>query len=171
MIRPVFDRRFCCVPEPSICSCVHSRSMLLVLYYLLIPSHPVPLWAIPLIFSYFKQTWESLGPQVTSSVSFVSLSPPFPSVLPLQSRKLSLDLFPFSCVLLCAAPLPTARRPCPPSIPSPSAFARTLRRNPSFRKRSRSPRLSENSITPVTHVALLRGTSILAVTPMLQYKR
>src|SRR5882672_10251139 len=68
---------------------------------------------------------------------------PFSSVLSLQSRKLSLDLSLLSCVLLCAAPLPTTRKPCPPSILFPSAFAKTLRRTPSPPGRSRSPRLSD----------------------------
>src|SRR5712675_645622 len=98
------------------------------------------------------------------SVSPTSLLSPFPSVLSLQSRKLSLDLSLFSRVLLCAAPLPTARRSCPSPIPSPSVFARILGRSPSLQKRSRSPRLPENSITPVTRVALLRGAPSLAVT-------
>jgi len=118
---------------------VYSRSMYPFSYYSLIPSRLCPLKGDPLISSYLGSTWESLGLQVTSSVPSVSLLSPFLSVLSLQSKKLSLDLSLFSCVLLCAAPLSTVRRPRSPSILSPSVFARTLGRSPSLQERSRSP--------------------------------
>ena len=55
---------------------VCSRLMCLSSYYLLIPSRPYPLKGDPLVFSYLGSTWESLGPQVTSSVPFVPLLSP-----------------------------------------------------------------------------------------------
>src|SRR5712672_2937026 len=73
---------------------------------------------------------------------------PFSSVLSLRSRKLSLDLSLFPCVLLCAAPLPTSRKSCPPSTLFPFAFARTLGRSPAYQKRSRNPRLPRHERRP-----------------------
>src|SRR5712675_3617927 len=77
-------------------------------------------------------TLESPKLRLLSLLSLCLALSPLPSIFSLQSRKLSLDLSLFSCVLLCAAPLPTSRRPCPSSILSPSAFARTLGRSPSL---------------------------------------
>src|SRR5712675_526050 len=54
---------------------VYSRSICLFSYDSLIPSYLYPLKGDPLISSYLGSTWESLGPQVTSSVSFVPLPP------------------------------------------------------------------------------------------------
>src|SRR5712671_3284758 len=98
----------------------------------------------PLMGYTYSRLGATLGSPKLRLLSLLShFCPLSPSVLSLQSRKLSLDLSLFSCVLLCAAPLPTARRPCPPLILSPSVFARTLGRSPSLQKRSRSPRLPE----------------------------
>ena len=72
--------------SPMLCSCVRFRSMLPVSYYLLIPSLFRPLMGGPLDLSVLKQTWESLGPQVTSSVSPVSLLPLSLPSLPVLSQ-------------------------------------------------------------------------------------
>ena len=71
--------------------------MLPVSCYLLIPSHLRPLKGDPLIFSYLSRTWESLGPQVTSSVFCL----------------LYLTFVPFPLYSLCA--LISYLSTCPPS--------------------------------------------------------
>jgi len=48
------------VPEPSIYSCAHVRSLLPVSYYLLIPSQPRPLMDDPLDLSYIREGLGSL---------------------------------------------------------------------------------------------------------------
>src|SRR5712671_1368616 len=55
----------------------------------------VPLRVTSLLLSYLGRTWESLGLQVTSSVSFTSLLPPFPLYFP-RSLRNHLSTCPFS---------------------------------------------------------------------------
>src|SRR5712671_7605718 len=111
-------------------------------------------------------TYSRLGATLGSpKLRLLSLLPHFCPFSPLyQSRELSLNLFLFPCVLLRAAPLPTARRSCPSSILSPSVFARTLGRSPFSQETIPQSPFAGISITPVTHVAPLRGASTLAVT-------
>ena len=118
----------------------------LLLDYLLIPSCFVPLRATLLIFSYLGNTWESLGPQVTSFVSLL----PLPSLYPLCNLRSYPHLFLFPRVLLCAAPLPITREAPPQPLLFPFALTRSL------------------NLTPVTRVASLYGTTILAVTTFLK---
>src|SRR5712672_1438581 len=77
---------------------------------------------------YLANLGTTMESQVTSSVYLSSVSfssssrpsPLSPPVFSLQSAKSSLDLSPFSCVLLCAAPPPIPQRPCLPPYYSPS---------------------------------------------------
>src|SRR5712671_1350133 len=124
--------------------------MLPLLGFLLIPSRFVPLRATLLISSYLGNTWESLGPQVTS---FVSLLPPFPSLYSLCNLGGYPNLFPpppppppFPRVSLSAAPLLVTKKARPQPLPFPSTNTRSL------------------NLTLVAHVAFLNGTSTLAVT-------
>src|SRR5712671_1463164 len=133
-------------------------------YYLLIPSHLDPLRAIPLISSYLGSTWESLGPQVTSSVSFVpSLSPsPLYSHGSLGGCQLTRFSSPTRCCVPCL--LPTTRKPCPSPILFPSAFAKTPRRSLSSSETVSQSSSAGISLTLTTCVVLSHGTSTLAVT-------
>src|SRR5712671_4588586 len=74
-----------------------------------------------------------LGAICSSKLSLLSPPPP-PYCLHLSLNLL--DLFSFPCTLLCAAPLPTARRPSSYRVLSPSKFAKTLGRSPSLQRQS-----------------------------------
>ena len=86
---------------------VYSRSMCLSSYYLLIPSRPYPLKGGPLISSYLGSTWESLGPQVTSSVSFTPFCP-LPSLYSHGSLR-GCQLIRFPSPTCCCVPRPFQR--------------------------------------------------------------
>src|SRR5712675_1592738 len=97
----------------------------------------------PLMGYTYSRLGATLGsPKLRLLSLYLTLSS-FPSVPSLQPRELSPNLFLSLRVLLCAAPLPTPRRSCSPSILSSSASSRALGRNPSPQKRSRGPRVPE----------------------------
>src|SRR5882672_443267 len=93
-------------------------------------------------------TYSRLGATLGSpKLRLLSLLSHFCPLSPLYSP-CSLGSYPSTCpsspARCCVPPpLPTARRPCPPSILSPPLFARTLLRSPSLHKRSNSPCLPE----------------------------
>src|SRR5712671_2350245 len=119
----------------------------------------------PLMGYTYSRLGATLGSPKLRLLSLLShFCPLFPSVLSLQSRELALNLFLFPCVLLCAAPLPTARRPCPSPVLFPSVFARTLGHSPFSPETIPQSPFAGISITLVTCVVLSRRTSILAVT-------
>src|SRR5712671_2317142 len=106
--------------------------------------------------SYLGSTWESLGPQVTSSVSSTSLYPLSPLYSPCN-----LGSYPSTCPFspaCCCVPrsLPTTEKSSPPPIPSLSAFSKALGHSSSSQKRPRSPRSPRSNNVRNIRCTLLR---------------
>jgi len=95
------------------------------------------IFMLPPFCTVYKRSWGTLEPQVKSSVHsgrtpttcLTLYYPVAPPPYPYLSLNL-LDLFSLPCALLCAAPLPIARRPSPHCVLSPSQFAKGPKAKP-----------------------------------------